>query len=241
MDLETHLSAVAVRDLGQGAEVEIVDVIADMVAHPEYPCLGARSVFRREAATVKVFEALDSPRTLDEVGEQLVAFTAEQEGNADFGSFVAVFRGPQIVDEADFEDLLWRALQHLHDGDPHPWADGVSANPEEAHFSFSHRGTAYFIVGLNPRASRIARRAPLPTLVFNLHSQFERLRAEGGFERMRDTIRARDARLQGEPNPMAADYGETSEARQYSGRAVEEDWTPPFEPKPSAHEGEPHA
>lgn len=238
MDLETHLATVYARDLARGAEEAIVDVIAEMVAHPEYPCLGARSVFRRDAATVRVFEALDSPRTLEALSTHLEQFAADQADSADFRSFVAVFRGPRIADEADFEALLWAALQHLHEDDPHLWATGVSPDPQAAHFSFSHRGTAFFIVGLHPRASRIARRAPLPTLVFNLHAQFERLRDEGGFDRMRDAIRVRDARVQGEPNPMAVDHGAVSEARQYSGRAVEDDWAPPFTPKASVLEGD---
>jgi FPC/CPF motif-containing protein YcgG len=51
---------------------------------------------------------------------------------------------------------------------------------------------------------------------------------------MRDTIRRRDTDLQGFLNPMVSDHGETSEARQYAGRAVPEDWSPPFEPDPAA-------
>ena len=75
---------------------------------------------------------------------------------------------------------------------------------------------------------------PLPVLVFNLHEQFESLREEGGFERMRDTIRRRDEELQGSINPMVSDHGETSEARQYSGRRLGKAWEAPFEPDPEA-------
>ena len=46
---------------------------------------------------------------------------------------------------------------------------------------------------------------------------------------LRDTIRRRDAALQGSVNPMVADHGSSSEARQYAGRKVEADWAPPFE------------
>ena len=77
-------------------------------------------------------------------------------------------------------------------------------------------------------ASRVARRATTPTLVFNLHEQFEALRASGQFSRMRDRIRERDERLQGTINPMVADHGEHSEARQYSGRQVGPGWRAPF-------------
>jgi FPC/CPF motif-containing protein YcgG len=42
------------------------------------------------------------------------------------------------------------------------------------------------------------------------------------------TIRARDVALQGSMNPMLSDFGEQSEARPYSGRAVPQDWIPDF-------------
>lgn len=65
-------------------------------------------------------------------------------------------------------------------------------------------------------------------LVFNLHEQFEKLRAEGRYERMRERILDRDLAIAGSLNPMLARHGEASEARQYSGRAVEPDWGCPF-------------
>ena len=130
--------------------------------------------------------------------------------------------------EREFETALWRVLQGLHDVDGRSWPSTVSADPESPHFAFSFADTAFFVVGLHPAASRIARRAPLPTLVFNLHHQFERLRAESGFDRMRTAIRRRDERLQGTVNPMVDDYGASSAARQYSGRAVGPDWKAPF-------------
>ncbi|WP_197430657.1 YqcI/YcgG family protein, partial [Methylobacterium sp. CCH5-D2] len=72
------------------------------------------------------------------------------------------------------------------------------------------------------------RRFEAPVLVFNLHDQFERLRAEGRYERLRETILARDVDLAGSVNPMLARHGERSEAVQYSGRAVPADWACPF-------------
>ena len=83
------------------------------------------------------------------------------------------------------------------------------------------------MVGLHPRASRDARRAGSPIVVFNPHRQFERLRDEDRYTRMRDIIRRRDEQLQGTINPMMGDFGRASEARQYSGRRVEPDWQPP--------------
>jgi FPC/CPF motif-containing protein YcgG len=64
--------------------------------------------------------------------------------------------------------------------------------------------------------------------VFNAHHQFEKLREEGRYARMQEVIRCRERNLQGTLNPNLADFGTSSEARQYSGRPVEEEWRCPF-------------
>lgn len=104
----------------------------------------------------------------------------------------------------------------------------VSEDPDDPHFSLSFGGEAFFIVGLHPRVSRPARRFERPALVFNLHDQFEKLRAAGVYGKMRSTIVARDVALAGSANPMLARHGVVSEARQYSGRAVDDEWECPF-------------
>jgi FPC/CPF motif-containing protein YcgG len=107
----------------------------------------------------------------------------------------------------------------------------VSADPADPNFSLSFGGEAFFVVGLHPGASRPARRFPKPTLVFNIHDQFERLRSEGRYETMRKRILERDKALAGDINPMLARHGEASEAAQYSGRLVGEEWACPFRDK----------
>jgi len=92
----------------------------------------------------------------------------------------------------------------------------------------SFGGEAFFLVGLHPNASRPARRFERPAVIFNLYEQFERLRAAGKYEAMREKILVRDEALAGSRNPMLARHGEISEARQYSGRAVGADWGCPF-------------
>lgn len=213
---------------------EFGELLSERILGPEYPCLGARSVFKRERATVVLHDNLEAPETARTLLEQLREYAAAVDPEEGFVSFVAAFRGPEVRDEKHFEEMLWGLLQRLHDVDEQPWAPEVSADPNDPHFAFSVAGTPFFIVGLHPKASREARRMPLPVLVFNLHEQFESLREEGGFERMRDTIRRRDEELQGSINPMVSDHGETSEARQYSGRKLEKAWEAPFEPDPEA-------
>lgn len=65
-------------------------------------------------------------------------------------------------------------------------------------------------------------------MVFNLHDQFEQLRSQNRYDKLRDTILGRDMALAGSLNPMLARHGTLSAARQYSGRAVGDDWKCPF-------------
>jgi FPC/CPF motif-containing protein YcgG len=143
---------------------------------------------------------------------------------------VAIFHGPQNLDELQFEELLWQQLGALHRGDAarFDWDPSVRSDPADPHFSFSFAGQALYVIGLHANSSREARRFRWPALVFNPHEQFVRLREEGKWKRMQETIRTRDRELQGTINPMLSEFGETSEARQYSGRVVEEDWRAPF-------------
>jgi FPC/CPF motif-containing protein YcgG len=134
------------------------------------------------------------------------------------------------LSESQFENLLWQQLRALHEADSKyfDWDAQVSSNPSDPHFSFSFGGRAFYVIGLHANSSREARRFKWPALVFNPHEQFQRLRADGKWKRMQETIRERDLALQGSINPMLSDFGETSEARQYSGRAVANDWKAPF-------------
>ncbi|HYJ04156.1 MAG TPA: guanitoxin biosynthesis heme-dependent pre-guanitoxin N-hydroxylase GntA [Chthoniobacterales bacterium] len=151
-------------------------------------------------------------------------------GLSEYATFVAIFRGPKKTDELQFENLFWQQLRLLHELDAahFGWDPNVRSDPGDPHFSFSFGGQALYVIGLHANSSREARRFPWPALVFNPHEQFEWLRADGKWKRMQETIRARDLEMQGSINPMLSDFGVDSEARQYSGRAVEENWRAPF-------------
>ena len=175
--LETTLDLLADMDLAHASEADVVRSLELMVTHAEFPCLGAKSVFRRGNLAHVVLDDMASPDVPDQLLERLRSFASAIEGEGGFHSFIATFRGPLPTSEADFEASLFGLLQRLHDADDESWAPGVGSDPNDPHFAFSAGGTAYFIVGLHPAASRVARRAPLPTLVFNPHDQFEELRA----------------------------------------------------------------
>ena len=208
---------------------------ARLFAHIEdrdFPCVGAKAALARGTLAVLAAERITSAWDDLRIHDALLRFTrAYQADPGLFRSFAVIFAEPEPLSEAAFEQALWARAQSLSDKDVWRGQDydaRVSSDPANPHFSLSFGGEAFFIVGLHPRASRPARRFAHPALIFNLHDQFERLRAEGRYEGLRAKILARDAALAGTANPMLARHGEASEARQYSGRAVGRDWACPF-------------
>src|SRR5690606_32243725 len=146
-------------------------------------------------------------------------------------SFVALFDGPSDTDEQRFEAMLWSQLQHRQDLDARrgtPWAEDVSRDPNDPRFSLSLAGHPFFVVGLHPGASRIARRFEVPTVGFHSHRPFARRRGAGRSGKRQAATRTRATALQGSTNPNLADFGTAAETRQYSGRKVEAEWTCPF-------------
>ena len=146
-----------------------------------------------------------------------------------YTSFVVVFSDHEPMDETSFEKHLWARLQGIHNHDSAPWDPRVSSDPAALDFSYSVGGQGFYVIGLHPGASRPARRFNRAAIVFNLHQQFETLRQDGQYERMRDVIRERDAAYSGSTNPMLADFGAVPEARQYSGRVTPDAWRCPFQ------------
>jgi FPC/CPF motif-containing protein YcgG len=201
------------------------------VANPAFPCLGAKAALNAGSLILRVYQQLGAEQSGTELARDLEAFILSkvQRTNA-FATFVAIFREPRGVAEKQFEELLWLALQQLHEIDVvrRAWSAKVSSDPASPRFAFSFASEPLYVVGLHGGSSRQARSFAWPTLVFNPHEQFERLRQDGNWIKMQRTIRRRDISLQGFTNPMLTDFGEQSEARQYSGRTVDADWSPPF-------------
>jgi len=202
------------------------------IKDPAFPCVGAKSALSR--GNMRFIVARDIRSAWDDlrVHAAILKFTADYRADPGlFRSLVILFESDDALDETAFETAMWARIQSLSDKDewlgqaPDP---RVSDDPTDPHFSLSFAGEGFFVVGLHPQASRPARRFPRPALVFNLHDQFERLRAEGKYEKLRESIIDRDVKLAGSINPMLARHGTASEARQYSGRAVADDWKCPF-------------
>ncbi|CEG06956.1 hypothetical protein BN961_00337 [Afipia felis] len=206
----------------------------DLISSSDFPCVGAKSALARGQLNIMTARDLrsnwDDKRIYGGISEIVKRYRAEK---ALFQSFTVIFEGPTNLTEAEFERYLWKRAESLTNKDI--WLGcspdhRVSTNPDDPHFSLSFEEEAFFVVGMHPNASRPARQFVCPVLVFNIHDQFEQLREMGRYEKIREVIVQRDTAIAGTPNPMLAKHGDASEARQYSGRAVSDDWKCPFRP-----------
>jgi uncharacterized protein len=210
----------------------LIGAFQTFIQAQSFPCVGAKSALSKGQMKVLVARDIRSAWNDLPVHAELHAFAQRYKADPRlFQSFAVLFKGPLDLSEEAFERCMWARIQSLTDKDawhgvePDPRVD---ASPDSPHFSLSFGGEAFFAVGLHPNASRDARRFHTPAIVFNLHDQFERLRADGLYEKLRGAILQRDEALQGSLNPMLARHGEGNEARQYSGRQVDESWRCPM-------------
>lgn len=201
----------------------------------DFSCVAGKTAWLRSVVVHHHLGRLADAAATAELYPRLVEFARRRdEIDPLLASFAATFAEPADVPEEHFEELLWDQLQQLHELDAtrHDWDPIADRDPSSPRFALSLGGHAFFVVGLHSNASRITRRFPLPTLVFNSHLQFERLKARGIYQRIQDQVRRREMTLQGSLNPNLSEFGSASEAGQYSGRAVPPGWSCPFRPGP---------
>lgn len=214
---------------------KIATQFEDFIRDRDFPCVGAKSALSKGTLKVSVCRSMTSNWDDVRIHRELLDWSFGYQNDPGlFRSLAFLFKENEDLDERSFEAAMWERIQSLADKDAwleQPYDNRVSPDPNDPHFSLSFGGEAFFVVGMHPRASRPARRFERPALVFNLHDQFEQLRKEQRYERIRQTILERDRDLAGTINPMLARHGENSEARQYSGRLIEDDWACPFRDK----------
>ena len=219
------------------AQEKLEQMLFAHVKADSFPCVGAKAALAKGTLAVLACDRIDSAWDDLRIHDGLLKWADEYRRNPGlFRSYAVIFDGPDGLSEDEFERAMWKRAQSLSDKDVwrgQTYDASVSHDPSNPHFSLSFGGEAFFVIGLHPNASRPARRFAHPVLVFNLHDQFERLREHGTYDKMRETILARDKKLAGDINPMLAKYGESSEARQYSGRLVDDDWQCPFQDRRS--------
>ena len=216
----------------KGRGIALVTRFRNFIQDSEYPCVGAKSALGRNQMTAYVGNNLTSAWDDVAIVRELIAFASDYKRNKTmFQTFVALFPNTEPLNELAFEEALWERITSLQDKDEwlgQTYDTKVSSDPSAPDFSLSFGGMSFFVVGMHPAASRPARQFDVPALVFNLHDQFDRLRADGRYEKLRASILERDEKLAGSVNPMVARHGEKSEAAQYSGRIVSSDWECPW-------------
>lgn len=209
----------------------IIDSYLSFISNPEFPCVAAKAAFSRNQIKCFVAGNMACPASDKMILDFIYDFTEEyRSAKSLYHSATIIFNGPTIPNEEYFDRLLWMRLQSLSDLDAEKYTydKRVSDDPSSPDFSFSLKGEAFFIIGLHPASSRPGRRFMYPTVVFNPHEQFEILRKEEHYEKMKQTVRRRDMKLSGSINPMLDDFGTSSEALQYSGKQYNSSWKCPL-------------
>jgi len=197
----------------------------------DFPCIAAKAAHEKHLIKCMVADNMACPKDDGAILLFLYDFVdAFRNSTEMYNSAAIIFTGPQIINEGMFDTFLWQRLQALEilDAENYKYDNRVEADPVSAKFSFSIKEEAFYIIGLHAASSRQARRFIYPTLVFNPHAQFEQLRASSKYEAMKSTVRKRDIAFSGSVNPMLDDFGDASEAFQYSGRKYNDDWKCPL-------------
>ena len=211
---------------------DIVEEYKEYLLHKDFPCVAARAAVNRRQIKCLVVEHLACPKDDKEILQFLYSFVDAYRASEElFHSAAVIFKGPELINEAMFDTLLWQRLQTLAnlDAQLYGFDQRVSANPNSPDFSFSLKEEAFFIIGLHPGSSRPARQFRYPTLVFNPHAQFEQMREKDQYGKMQNIVRKRDENYAGSINPMLKDYGTASEVYQYSGRQYDQTWQCPLQ------------
>jgi uncharacterized protein len=196
-----------------------------------FPCVGAKAALARGQIKCMIAGHMACPKDDGAILQFLYDFVdSYRAANGLFHSAAILFTGPEQADEGLFDTLLWQRLQALAglDARQHSFDPRVDSDPSSPDFSFSLKEEAFFIIGLHPASSRVSRRFKYPVLAFNPHAQFQLLREGDHYESMKAVVRKRDITYSGSVNPMLDDFGNSSEAAQYSGRQYDSNWLCPL-------------
>lgn len=202
------------------------------LSNTEFPCVAARAAQAKQRAHCLDAGHMECPAHDETILKFLYEFIDLYRSSGEpFYSAAVIFSGPDTRTDQEFDNLVWRKLSSLaaldrkngYHHDPR-----VNSDPASAQFAFSLKEEAFFIVGLHPGSDRRSRRFTYPALVFNPHAEFEKLRAQGRYEKMKAIVRARDMQFSGSVNPTLSDFGERSEVFQYTGMQHAPEWTCPL-------------
>ncbi len=213
------------------AEAVPIQQFRQFLQQQQFPCIAAKAAQSNQNVSCMMAFHLACPKDDTEILQFLYAFTdAYKSSTKNYHSAAIIFTEPHLFNEELFDVLMWQRLQALAnlDAENYNYDTRVASDPSDSNFSFSLKEEAFYIIGLHPCSSRKARQFFYPTLVFNPHAQFEALRKTDKYEPIKKAIRKRDTKYSGSVNPMLQDFGQSSEALQYSGRHYNKEWQCPL-------------
>lgn len=215
-------------------EIKSSDIVEEYLAYlknKSFPCVAAKAAQALNHIKCMVADHMACPKDDRAILKFLYDFVDEyRNSKKSFHSAAIIFKGPEFQNEEIFDELLWKRIQALADMDAenYEYDKRVDDEPSSANFSFSLKEEAFFIIGLHCSSNRPARQFRYPTLVFNPHAEFEKLRETNRYNNMKDIVRKREIEFSGTLNPMLADFGDSSEVFQYSGRNYDNQWQCPL-------------
>jgi FPC/CPF motif-containing protein YcgG len=210
---------------------DIINEFKAFLGENDFPCVAARDALHKNNIQMMPAENIACPADDGAILDFLYSFaTRYRNAASDFHSAAVIFKGPLNADEDTFEKMMWQRLSSIRkmDGLKYPYDSRVNDDPDSPDFSFSIMEEAFFVLAMHPQSSRPARRFSYPVLVFNPHAQFEKMKETNSYEKMKVIVRKRDLAFAGSVNPMLTDFGEVSEAAQYSGKLHDSNWKCPL-------------
>lgn len=205
--------------------MELVNGLRNYIGEKSFPCIMAKALLKQGILRTCLIKNFDDVREQGETLKEIYRFIEifKQDRNK-LCSFMIFAEDEKLKNFGYFEESFWKFLSSLSqiDHQTFPHDQSVSSDPTKPNFSYSLGSEAFFILALHPQSERIARRFHTPVIVFNPHFQFEKMRSNGVFKKIRNTIRKRDLLLQDGPNSMLEDFGVKSEVYQYLAKSYHE-------------------
>ena len=209
----------------------IIQSYFEYLNNKSFPCVAAKAALAKEQIKCFVASHLMCPADDRAILNFIYDFVDTYRNSEElYHSAAVIFKGPVEINEDLFETLMWQRLQSLADLDMarYPYDNRVNKSPESKDFSFSLKQEAFFIIGLHPASARETRKFSHPALVFNPHSQFQKLKETSKYGHLQSVVRKRDIAFSGSINPMLEDFGNASEVFQYSGKIYDNKWKCPL-------------
>jgi FPC/CPF motif-containing protein YcgG len=209
----------------------IIEDYLGFINEKEFPCVVAKAALARNHIKSHVASHMACPASDVSILHFLYDFVDQYRLSSEpYHSAAVIFKGPLNTNEETFDALLWERLNALSVLDKISYAHDsrVASDPEDPNYSYSIKSEAFFVVGLHPGSERRSRRFKYPALIFNPHAEFEKLRRLNRYEKLKGVVRKRDVIFSGTVNPMLDDFGNSSEAIQYSGKRHASEWKCPL-------------